>query len=128
MPGKTKRVKHVPPSVKEAIRGGLKEPQLAEIAAYFFEAAGGTRAVSRLLFDEFTAASPGSMTRQRILDLVLRATKFGNERNKAGGDLGILSEEDLQSMLHEMVNDVGPEQHPGPSSEEAEEPAEGGTG
>lgn len=110
--------KKIPQSVKKAIKGGLKEPQLAEIAAFFFEAAGGTRQVAKLLHDEFLAGHPGSMVRQRILDLVLRATKFSNEKSKGADDLGILNEADLEANLTELINESGGSTEPSPEEEE----------
>jgi hypothetical protein len=88
---------NVPPAVKEAIRGRLKDPQLAEVAAHFFAQAGGPREVAKMLFLEFTKAKEGSVVRQRILDMILRVTRFANEKNAPRDDMGMLSEEDLAS-------------------------------
>src|SRR5262249_30212549 len=65
--------------VKTAISRGprLREPQLAELAGHFFRVAGGPRQVAQMLYDEFMHGRPGSLVRQRILDMVLRAVKEG---------------------------------------------------
>ena len=108
MPAKKKpeEEKKVPEIVKQAIRGGIKEPQLAEIAAHFFQRAGGARAVARLLYEEFTAARPGSIIRQRILDMILRVTKFANEKSVKPDDLGLLNDDDLETELTEAIKSV----------------------
>jgi hypothetical protein len=96
----------VPKSVKDAIKGGLREPQLAEIASHFFTAAGGTRAIGQILWNEFNAAPEGSLARQRILDLILRALKFANERSHITDNLGLLSEDDLERELQSVSWEV----------------------
>lgn len=103
----TPKRKRIPESVQKALKEGLREPQLAEISAYFFQAAGGTRAVAKMLWDEFNASAPGSLMRQRILDLVLKATKFANEKSGVVDDLGMLSQEDLERELQGLAWEVG---------------------
>lgn len=99
--------KKVPPSVraglKKAVRGELRDPQVAELVAHFFTAAGGTKAVALLLYQEFTAARPGSITRQRILDMILRGVRFANEKQGVRDDLGLLAEEDLARELEDVI-------------------------
>jgi hypothetical protein len=97
---------NVPASVKEAIRGRLKDPQLAEVAAHFFAHAGGPRQVSKMLFDEFVAAKQGSVVRQRILDMILRVTRFANEKNAPRDDLGMLTEDDLQREFEAAMAEI----------------------
>lgn len=94
----------VPASVKRAIKGDFKQPNLAELAAAFFEAAGGTRTVARLLYDEFSAADAGSLMRQRILEMILRVTKAADDKMTGPRELGILSEEDLLAEAQEIIS------------------------
>jgi hypothetical protein len=128
---------NVPPAVKEAIRGRLKDPQLAEVAAHFFAHAGGPRQVAKMLFQEFNRAKEGSVVRQRILDMILRVTRFANEKNAPRDDTGMLSDQDLarefEAAMAELPEEVfnaaesaspvpgpGPEVHdPGPPGAEA---------
>ena len=91
MPGPTAQL-------RKAIRGELKEPQLAEISAHFFQMAGGPRKVALMLFTEYLAAKRGSMIRQRILDMILRTTKYANDKG-GGSDLSLLSDDDLEKEL-----------------------------
>lgn len=90
------KMQNVPPAVKQAISGRLKDPQLAEVAAHFFAQAGGPRQVAKMLYHEFRKAKQGSVVRQRILDMILRVTRFANEKNGPRDDMGMLSEGDLE--------------------------------
>src|SRR5262245_29850995 len=99
---------NVPGNVKTAISRGprLREPQLAELAGHFFRVAGGPRQVAQMLYDEFMHGRPGSLVRQRILDMVLRAVKEGARLSPPPPELGILSEEDLLRELSLAAGDV----------------------
>lgn len=99
MPKKQK----VPPRVKDAIRGEFKEPSLADLASHFFACAGGTKAVARMLFDEFAAAKQGSIIRQRILEMVLRVTKAADDKMGPAADLGMLTEADLEAEIEAIL-------------------------
>jgi hypothetical protein len=111
---------NVPASVKEAIRGRLKDPQLSEVAAHFFAQAGGPRQVAKMLFDEFIAAKQGSVVRQRILDMILRVTRFANEKNAPRDDLGMLSEDDLAREFQTAMAGLPEESFDDASAETAE--------
>lgn len=92
--------------------GSKKRTQmLGEIFDRFYEKVGGPVAFADLLFTEFNAAQPGSLTRQRILDVVLKTTKVLDERAEAASTLDGMSEEDLKrefrSILEEQGVDVG---------------------
>lgn len=91
MPRKTAKAR-----ITAALKGNFQEPQLAELAAHFFHAAGGMEKMAKLLYQEFLGAKEGGLMRQRILNMVLMAVKFANERNPGHDDLGLLSEEDLE--------------------------------
>ena len=90
--------------LRRAVVGGITDPQLAELVCCFFEEAGGTRAVAKLLYREFKAAKPGTLTRQRILDMILRGMKFANEKNPGRNDLGVLTDDDLTRELESVVS------------------------
>src|SRR5215471_19154618 len=93
----------VPPAVKVAIRKELKEPSLADLVSHFFHVAGGPKQVAKMLYEEFVAAREGSLIRQRILDMMLRATRAVNDKSGAGSDLGLLTAEDLDRELAELM-------------------------
>lgn len=92
----------------EAVKGRVSEPRLAEVSSHFFNLAGGPKMVAKLLYEEFVASKAGSITRQRILDMILRMTKFANERSGADlDDLSQLSETDLATVLKDAIKELG---------------------
>jgi hypothetical protein len=107
------RSRPVHADVKKALLGEIKQPDLAELVAYFFHVAGGTKSVAKLLHDEFVAARPGTLIRQRILELVLRNARHVSDKF-APDDLGLLDESDLEQEVlklmpkTEEVSDAGP--------------------
>ncbi len=104
-----KRPTEVPDKIKKALTGDLKDPQVREIAAHFFHIAGGPKAVALLLYQEFEASKPGSLMRQRILQLVLNATKYANEQAGRGplDELGLLSEQDIEREILSLLEKSG---------------------
>lgn len=107
----TKNRKHLPKVVKAALRrqtvtGEIRQPDLAKLVTHFFHQAGGEREVAKMLYREFVDAQEGSIVRQRILDMVLRALKFTNEQDPPEDDLGILSDADLDRELNEIVGEL----------------------
>ena len=70
----TSRRKRVPKGIqqalkRQAIKGEIRQPDLAKLVAHFFKNAGGEGAVAKMLYDEFVAAPPGGIARQRIMDM-----------------------------------------------------------
>lgn len=113
--------KRVPEHVKEgikkqAVKGEIRPPDLARLTACFFQVAGGERAVAKMLYEEFAAAGEGSVVRQRILDMILRATRFTTERMHSVEELGQLSDDDLERELNLVMEDLA--EHLGASSGE----------
>lgn len=84
---------------QKLIREGLQDPQLAELSAHFIAHAGGMSGLAKLLYTEFIAANSGGLMRQRILEMVLRATKFANERAPKVDDVQDLTDDDLEREL-----------------------------
>ena len=82
--------------VHKAIKNEVAEPQLAEVVGHFFQVAGGARKVAEMLYTEYNAAKQGSLIRQRILESVLRTTKYVNDKTGPVEDTGLMSEEDLE--------------------------------
>jgi hypothetical protein len=58
-----------------------------------------------MLFEEYHAAKPGSLIRQRILETILRCLgKVNDKRGPSVGDLGLLNEEDLDRILKTHID------------------------
>lgn len=83
----------------------VEGPRYEDLSAHFFSAAGGTRAIAKMLYDEFTAARQGSMIRQRILDMVLRSAKYASEKSPAV-DVGMMTDADLEAELEALVGEA----------------------
>lgn len=89
-----------PATVREAIQSPTVRPSLDSFVDHFFVLAGGPEAVAAMLYDEFSAAKPGSVIRQRIMESVLRSlSKTDASKNRE--DMGPLSDEDLDNYLAE---------------------------
>jgi len=93
----------VPDRVRRAIAGDDRDPQLAELVNWFFKVAGGPRQVARLMYEEYAAARPGSLIRQRLLETILRALRVVNEKEAPAAELGLLTEEDLAAEAAELL-------------------------
>ena len=89
--------------VLQAARECVKDPQVSEMASHFIHLVGGTQGFARKMLTEYNAAKAGSVARMRILDLILRATKFANEAAGFAKDLGLLSEQDLERLVSERM-------------------------
>ena len=100
----------LPFKVQQAIRGELSSPQLAEVSAHFFQIAGGTRSIARLLYNEYKKAKEGSLLRQRVLEMILRVAKFANEQQKPLADLALMSDEDLEKNASDLLLSFSPPQ------------------
>jgi hypothetical protein len=109
--------------VEQAIRGKVQSPDLAKLVNHFFEVCGGERAFAVMLYGEFAAAEEGSGTRQRILDMVIRALAKTSEANQGEEEMGLLTEEQLEAEILAIASEVIDAQ----SSDEPTEPeTEGG--
>lgn len=98
--------KTVPGIIKHAIKETLshkrKAPHISELAQHFMDLVGGARALAKLLHTEYLAAPQGGLIRQRILEIVFRATKVQNEREGVT-DISNLSDEDLERELEQLL-------------------------
>lgn len=95
----------IPSQLMDALRGKISDPQLEEVAAYFFHLEGGSQGVAKLLHDEFHRANPGTLIRARIMDMVLRMlTRIYDA--KGAPELGILSDEDLEKQAQRLLSNV----------------------
>jgi hypothetical protein len=83
---------------------------LDEVFWYFIGQAGGTEGFGKLLYTEFLAAKSGSVTRQRILDMLLQLARFIEGRRPSIPDASTLSSEDLKRefdlLTQKMLSDA----------------------
>src|SRR5579859_3968425 len=86
----------VPEKVREAVRGELKEPQLAEFVAAFSHCAGGERGLARMMWETYTHPQATASVKHRIVESFLRALSRVNDRHGEKEPLGLASDEDLQ--------------------------------
>ncbi len=104
----TVKKKKIPAAVRHALRDqalghGHDQPDLTRLVMHFFGQAGGESGVAKLLFDEFAAAKTGSIVRQRIMDLIIRALKTSNELVGVDHDLSHLTEEEIDRELDSLI-------------------------
>lgn len=104
--------------LQKAVHGEISDPQLAELVSHFFSIAGGPRQVARMLWDEYQVAKAGSLIRNRILDMILRVTRYANEKAPPVNDLGMLSEKDLDQEIESLISQL-------PAVSEEDEPLDG---
>jgi hypothetical protein len=87
-----------PQQLTQAVVDLAPRPTIDAVLDFFFQAAGGADKVGKLLFDEFNSSPPGSLVRNKILELVLRRMERAEERNRVD-DFGELTDEDLRVAL-----------------------------
>jgi hypothetical protein len=112
--------KKPPPSVKKdllkAAKAGERMDTLAGVVERFVRLNGGTDGLAKMLTLEYAEAKPGSLLRQRILDMILRCWKYLDEKTGHIEELGILSDEDLDREFEKRLKAAGI------TDDEAEEP------
>lgn len=72
------------------------------IIDHFFDLKGGQREVARLLADEYDASKAGSLTRARILDLILRHMRALEERAGVARDAQYVNQGDLDREIAQL--------------------------
>lgn len=92
--------------VEQAVKGKVKEPDLAKLVSHFFDICGGEQSVARLLYQEFVAADPGSLARQRILDMLFRCLAKVTDRTPPDDDMGVLTDGDLEREILELTGEI----------------------
>ncbi len=116
------KARKVPARVMRAIQdAGVQVPQVAELVSHFVAAAGGPRAMAKMMMQEYLHAKPGSIIRQRLLDSVLRLMNFANQQIQTVDEIDLLSEDDLKVQLEELVGEID-------ATQEQEADAAGGAG
>jgi hypothetical protein len=86
---------------KDLLKGEIKEPRMREVGAHFIDIVKGPRAFAQMLKDDYDASDEGSLNRSRIMQLIVQTLKGNDGEGK--GDLTLLSEEDLQRELKELL-------------------------
>lgn len=97
----------VPEKVREAVRGDLSEPQLAEFVAAFTHCAGGVRGLAKMMWETYTHPQATASVKHRIVESVLRGMKHVNDRQGSKLELGLTSEEDLQREAEQIILRMG---------------------
>lgn len=92
-----------PIKAKESLSGAAPAPTTEGLVIEFMRQAGGSKRFAKMLYHEFTAATPGSITRQRILEAIMRGmAKIDADRNPLA-NLGHLSDADLDRLIEEKM-------------------------
>lgn len=84
---------------------GHKPPTVEEFLEHFFNAAGGPKLVAKMLYTEFLSARPGSMLRTRVLEMIVRALKYNEGKDKTV-EMGLLDDNDLESMIQTRMQSL----------------------
>lgn len=120
----------------------LPTPQLADIAAAAIHEFGGVGALAKMLVTEWHAAKPGSVTRAKILEPVLRGLRRDAELPAVGQlddrrlrqllatslkELGELGEDPGHPAEHAATR-VDPAEAPRPEGDQTRDEAAGGEG
>lgn len=98
--------KEIPYALRKVLSEPIEVPRLEELVSHFFKAAGGPKEMAKILYTEFLAAPSGSQIRQRILEMMIRATTNANKMSPSDGDLSLLSEEDLHRMGLKLMSEL----------------------
>lgn len=78
-------------------------PHTAELTERLYDKFGGPDGFANAVYDHFLQTEAGSMTRSRVLEMVVRLTQ---ENTKAGGakkPLELMTEEELQAECDQLV-------------------------
>lgn len=95
----------------EKLRQKLKNneplPDLSELVEQFVDVAGGPRNVAKMLHDEWEKAASGGIVRMRIMQILTQVWKYASDTRPSVGDLGLVTEEDLEKLLQEKLARYG---------------------
>lgn len=127
------------PDVRESLLSPPERADLDAVAQHFAVFAGGAQGMAKLLHEEYLAAEPGSPTRARVMEMMLRT--FGKLDGRATDDLSVMSDEDLERLLTAKLrrmnngdpaaripSDSGTAEGQGKEEKPQEEAASAGTG
>ena len=108
-------VKEEPVAAKKPRSGKLVIPKMSELTAEFFRQMGGIDVVVQNMVEDFKAAPPGSLLRQKTYDMILRVLKVVDARKETGtSELSLVSDEDLERELQEVVSRLQTQAAPPP--------------
>lgn len=107
MPSRAKRDKTVARALKQFTTGYVPKASLAGMFDLWVKVCGGEEAFIKELHAEYKAAAKGSVGRQRIMQLVIQMKKAGDERDFDRSELGLVSDEELESMIDAAVLAAG---------------------
>jgi hypothetical protein len=103
--GKPKRESEFKDVLLRAATDGEGLDTLADVVERFIRRVGGADGLAKMLYDEYQEAKPGSLLRQRILDMALRA--WGKVEGARGADdLGMLDDADLERLIQQRLKEA----------------------
>ncbi len=109
---------HILKDMEESVRGkfNAKEPRLSDIAQHFFSLAGGAKGVATLLWKQILDPRTPAFVRARIVDLIMKAMKFHEDKNPPVEDTGLLTDDELQAEIdkqfEKMVSEAASAEYP----------------
>jgi len=92
--------------IRGALSPDLKLPQAAEVLSHFIHEAGGPRSLGKLLYQEYKDAKPGTSTRQRLLEMVMRLLSSANALHGSRLSAEELEDSDLARELTELMTGI----------------------
>ncbi len=84
--------------VADAVMDFTPRPTVDSVLDAFYAQAGGAAQVGKMLYDEYVTASPGSMIRAKVFELILRRMEKSEERSRRD-DFDGLTDEDLRLAI-----------------------------
>lgn len=89
------------PDIREALLSPPERADLDAVAQHFAVFAGGAQGMAKLLYDEYLHAEPGSPTRARVMEMMMRT--FGKLDGRNTDDLSLMGDEDLERLLNSKL-------------------------
>lgn len=93
------------PDIREALLSPPERADLDAVAQHFAVYAGGAQGMAKLLYDEYLHAEPGSPTRARVMEMMMRT--FGKLDGRVTDDLSLMADDDLDRLLNSKLRRMG---------------------
>jgi hypothetical protein len=95
-----------PSKVMEVIEEAGNAINVSEVASELLSAFGGSKTFAASFKQEYDDAKPGSVSRSKMLEAVLRSLQAAAPKDKPQ-DLGTVSEQELRQMLLQTLRSAG---------------------
>jgi hypothetical protein len=93
--------------VKELSKKASRAPHIAEVVEHVIRTWGGPEKFAISVHDEFHNAKPGSMTRARMLDSMMRLMQVLSAQSGSPADeAGLLTDAELEEAARSILGDV----------------------